>query len=104
MSIDTFFRRGTASPGRGPACFAEAGAYDGRMESLIAVLPYLIGLGLIGVVVTLFGGLSTLGSGQGEEGREKRKRSNRLMMLRVGLQAGTVALFLLYAALTRWVS
>ncbi len=73
------------------------------MQILLAVLPYLIGLGLIGVVITLLTGLTTLGSGEGgTDGMDKRRRSNRLMMLRVGLQAGTVALVLLYVALMRW--
>lgn len=72
------------------------------MQILLTVLPYLIGLGLIGVVITLFTGLSTLGSASGEKGVAERRRSSRLMMLRVGLQAGTVALFLLYVALMRW--
>lgn len=72
------------------------------MRILLGVLPYLIGLGLIGVVVTLFAGISTLGSGSGEKGAAERQRSNRLMMLRVGLQAGTVALFLLYVALLKF--
>ena len=72
------------------------------MQFLLTVLPYLIGLGLIGVLITLFTGLTTLGSGEGGgDGIDKRRRSNRLMMLRVGLQAGTVALFLLYVALMR---
>lgn len=71
------------------------------MQILLTVLPYLIGLGLIGVVITLFTGLSTLGGASGEKGVAERRRSNRLMMLRVGLQAGTVALFLLYVALMR---
>lgn len=72
------------------------------MQSLLSVLPYLIGLGLIGVVITLLTGLTTLGSGEGStDGMDKRRRSNRLMMLRVGLQAGTVALVLLYIALMK---
>ena len=73
------------------------------MQFLLAVLPYLIGLGLIGVVITLLTGLTTLGSGEGgTDGMDKRRRSNRLMMLRVGLQAGTVALVLLYVALLKF--
>jgi hypothetical protein len=72
------------------------------MQILLTVLPYLIGAGLLAVVITLFTGFSTLGSGEGSEGMERRRRSNRLMMLRVGLQAGTVVLFLLYVALMRW--
>jgi hypothetical protein len=72
------------------------------MQILLTVLPYLIGLGLIGVIVTLFTGLSTLGGGEGAEGLERRRRSNRLMILRVSLQAATVALFLLYVGLMRW--
>lgn len=68
------------------------------MSSLVAVLPYAIGLCLAAVVITLFTGLAAMSGGDAQE----RMRSNRLMRWRVGLQALTIALLLLYVALTRW--
>ncbi len=71
--------------------------YSVGMSTLIAILPYLIGLSLIAVVVTLFSGLITMVMG----GDFDRRYGNKLMRLRVLTQAITVALFVLYYFLTR---
>jgi ABC-type antimicrobial peptide transport system permease subunit len=67
------------------------------MEIVLAVLPYLIGLCLLAVVVTLFTGLTSMTKG----GVFNARWGNTLMRYRVALQALTVALFLLYIILSR---
>jgi ABC-type antimicrobial peptide transport system permease subunit len=67
------------------------------MEIALAVLPYLIGLCLLAVVVTLFTGLTSMTKG----GAFNARWGNKLMRYRVALQALTVALFLLYVLLSR---
>lgn len=62
------------------------------MHLVITILPYLIGLCLLAVVATLFTGLFTMAKG----GEFDRRHSNQLMRLRVGLQALTIALLVLY--------
>lgn len=67
------------------------------MSILIAVLPYLIGLGLLAVVVTLFAGFTSMTRG----GEFNARWGNKLMRWRVITQAVTVSLFLLYIVLIR---
>ncbi len=67
------------------------------MQILIDVLPYLIGTTLLAVLATLFTGVVGMAKG----GEFNRRYGNRLMRLRVGLQALTIALFLLYVMLVR---
>jgi hypothetical protein len=62
------------------------------MSALLTVLPYLIGLGLVCVVLVLLAGLVTMTKG----GEFNARYGNKLMQLRVATQAGTVALILLY--------
>gem|GEM_PF-182353 len=71
--------------------------YGGAMQILIDVLPYLIGTTLLAVLATLFTGVVGMAKG----GEFNRRYGNRLMRLRVGLQALTIALFLLYVMLVR---
>ena len=56
------------------------------METVAAILPYLIGAVIIGVLGVLFAGVLSMGRGA----------SNRLMRWRVGLQALAVVLMLLF--------
>jgi hypothetical protein len=67
------------------------------MQVLITVLPWLIGLALVGVLGVLFAGLITMTRG----GEENRRRSNLLMRWRIGTQAAAIALIVLYFLLTR---
>ena len=67
------------------------------MQSLITVLPWLIGLALVGVVGVLFAGLVTMARG----GEANRRRSNQIMRWRVGTQATAIILIVLYFLLTR---
>ncbi|HEX6978612.1 MAG TPA: twin transmembrane helix small protein [Alphaproteobacteria bacterium] len=67
------------------------------MQILIDVLPYLIGATLLAVLATLFTGVVGMAKG----GEFNRRYGNRLMRLRVGLQALTIVLFLLYVVLVR---
>lgn len=67
------------------------------MSFLIAVLPYLIGLGLLAVVVTLFAGFTSMTRG----GELNARWGNKLMRWRVITQAVTIALFLVYIVLLR---
>jgi phosphatidylglycerophosphate synthase len=66
------------------------------MDAIITVLPYLIGLALVGVVVTLFSGLFSM-----VKGGPDRRGSNRLMRWRVASQAVAISLIVLYFLLTR---
>lgn len=65
------------------------------MDVLLAVLPYLIGLSLFAVLATLLTGVFSMGRG----GDFNKRYSNKLMRLRVILQAVTIALFVLYMLL-----
>ena len=67
------------------------------MQVLITVLPWLIGLALVGVLGVLFAGLITMTKG----GEENRRRSNLLMRWRVATQAAAIILIVLYFLLTR---
>jgi hypothetical protein len=72
--------------------------YSGDVtQTLITVLPYLIGATLVAVVMTLFSGLTSMSKG----GDFNRRHGNRLMRLRVALQALAVLLFVVYMLLTR---
>jgi hypothetical protein len=66
-------------------------------QTLITILPYLIGATLIAVVATLFSGLASMSRG----GAFNLRHGNRLMRLRVGLQALAVLLFVVYMLLIR---
>jgi hypothetical protein len=63
------------------------------MELLLKVLPYVIGLVVLGVVVSLFTGLGGVAHG----GDFNRRHGNRMMRWRVGLQGLALALLALYA-------
>ena len=67
------------------------------MQSLVTVLPWLIGAAVIAVVGVLFAGLVTMA----RTGEENRRRSNVLMRWRVGTQAVAVFLIVIYFLLTR---
>jgi hypothetical protein len=66
-------------------------------QTLITILPYLIGANLLAVVATLFSGLASMSKG----GDFNRRHGNKLMRWRVGLQALVVVLFIVYMLLTR---
>jgi hypothetical protein len=66
-------------------------------QTLITILPYLIGANLLAVVATLFSGLASMSKG----GAFNRRHGNKLMRWRVGLQALVVVLFIIYMLLTR---
>lgn len=65
------------------------------MTILLTVLPYLIGLSLFAVVATLFTGLFSMSKG----GEFNKRYGNKLMRLRILLQAVTIALFMTYMLL-----
>lgn len=65
------------------------------MTILLTVLPYLIGLSLFAVVATLFTGLISMSKG----GEFNKRYGNKLMRLRIILQAVTIALFMTYMLL-----
>ncbi len=62
------------------------------METLSAVFPYVIGLALAAVVAALAAGIVAMVRG----GEFNKKYSNKLMRLRVGLQALALVLFALF--------
>jgi hypothetical protein len=64
------------------------------MQTVLTILPYLIGLNLAAVLIVLFRGLGTMTQG-------KSHQSNMMMRWRVGLQASCIALFVLYFVLMR---
>jgi hypothetical protein len=66
------------------------------MRTLMAILPWLIGAALVGTLLTLMAGLLTMTRGDVKAGL-----SNRVMRLRVAMQAATIALIILYVALLR---
>jgi hypothetical protein len=58
---------------------------------MVTVLSVLVVMSLLGTVGVMFAGMAGIGRGGAESGA----RSNRLMRWRVGMQALTIALFLL---------
>lgn len=62
----------------------------------MAILPWLIGVALVGTLATLMAGLLTMTRGDVKAGL-----SNRVMRLRVAIQAITIALIVLYVVLLR---
>lgn len=62
------------------------------METLLNVLPYLVGVSLAATVAVLFFGLATMSRG----GDFNARYGNKIMRLRIATQATTVALLLLY--------
>lgn len=67
------------------------------MSLLVTILPYLIGVSLAAVVITLFVGLFSMM----KAGEFNARYGNKLMRLRVILQAVTIALFMLYIVLNQ---
>ncbi len=67
------------------------------MQTLIAVLQYVIVAALIFVAATLFVGLFAMARG----GEFNRRCGNILMRLRVGSQAVAIGLLVVYFLLTR---
>jgi hypothetical protein len=63
------------------------------MQTALAVLPYLIGLAMIGVVISLFAGLFSMARGS--------RASNTLMRWRVGTQAAAIILAAIYFLLLK---
>ena len=66
------------------------------MVHIVAVMPYLIGLSLAAVLMTLFAGAISMSRG----GAFNDRWGNRLMRLRVATQAVAVGLLLLFYLLT----
>ncbi len=62
------------------------------METLSAVFPYVIGLALAAVVAALAAGIIAMVRG----GEFNKKYANKLMRLRIGLQALALVLFALF--------
>jgi Hypoxia induced protein conserved region len=62
------------------------------MQTILAVLPWLIGLAMIAVVVSLFAGLFTMARG----GEMNRRHGNTLMRWRVASQATAIILVAIY--------
>lgn len=72
--------------------------YISGVETLAAILPYLVYLAMFGVLAALiFGVLSMLRGGP-----FNAKYSNKLMRARVGLQALALALFALLLLLSKY--
>ncbi len=67
------------------------------MEALQAIFPMLIGVALAAVLLVLATGLVAMFRG----GEFNRKYGNKLMRLRVGLQALAVLLMVLFVALIK---
>ena len=67
------------------------------MQTVVAVMPYVIVALLVAVLATLLFGLGTMAKG----GEFNARHGNRLMRLRVGLQALTVAMFVIYMLMTK---
>lgn len=67
------------------------------MTIVLSVFPYLIGASLLAVLATLFTGLVSMTKG----GEFNARYGNKLMRLRVILQAVTIALFMIYILLTQ---
>jgi Hypoxia induced protein conserved region len=65
------------------------------MDIIITVMPYLIGVSLLATLATLFAGLGVMSGG----GSANDRYSNKLMRLRVAMQALTIALIIVYALL-----
>ncbi|MBL8806946.1 MAG: twin transmembrane helix small protein [Rhodospirillales bacterium] len=63
------------------------------MELLLKIFPYVIGLVVLGVVISLFTGIGGVAQG----GDFNRRHGNRMMRWRVGLQGLALALLALYA-------
>jgi hypothetical protein len=63
------------------------------MQTALAVLPWLIGLAMIGVVASLFAGLFSMAKGG--------RHSNTLMRWRVGTQATAIILAVIYFLLLK---
>ncbi|MEL6977914.1 MAG: twin transmembrane helix small protein [Pseudomonadota bacterium] len=61
------------------------------------IVFYLIPVFMIGVVIALALGLASFV----QEGKEARRRSNRMMQWRIGLQFGAVALLLVFVLLAQ---
>ena len=62
------------------------------MDTLAAIFPYLIGLGLASVVIVLATGIVGMLRG----GEFNRRNANKLMRLRVATQATTILLFAIF--------
>ena len=67
------------------------------MQTFQLVLPYLIGLSLLAVIGTLFGGLAAMS----RSGAQSARRSNLLMRARVVAQATALGLIALWFVLSR---
>ncbi|MFO0995761.1 MAG: twin transmembrane helix small protein [Alphaproteobacteria bacterium] len=68
------------------------GDYMWGMDTLAAVFPYLIGLGLASVLIVLLTGIVSMLRG----GEFNRRYGNKLMRLRVATQGVTILLFAIF--------
>jgi len=64
---------------------------------MTAVLPYLIGAALIATLGVLFAGVLVMARG----GELNRKYGNKLMRLRIAMQATAIVLFVLFMLTVR---
>jgi len=67
------------------------------MAVLIAVLPYAVGVAIVAVVASLFGGLFSMARG----GAFNERWGNRLMRARVISQATAITLIILYVVVLK---
>lgn len=64
------------------------------MRTLLAILPYAIGVSLAATILVLLGGLATMA-----RTNHTPRGSNLMMRARIAVQAVTVALIILYLVL-----
>ena len=83
-----------ASPALANECLdvAAASDYMSSMSIILAVLPWLIGAGMVMVVGVLFTGIVGMGFG----GEFNARHGNRLMRLRIISQGVVIAMLVLY--------
>lgn len=67
------------------------------MAVLIAVLPYAVGVAIVAVLASLFGGLYSMARG----GPFNERWGNRLMRMRLASQATAIALIILYVVVLK---
>ncbi len=69
------------------------------METLARIVPYLLYVAMFGTVAVLFVGVISMARG----GKFHDKYSNKLMRMRVGLQALAIALLALLLLLSKYI-
>ena len=73
--------------------------YISAMETLVRIIPYLVYVAMFGTLAVLFVGVISLARG----GAFHDKYSNKLMRMRVGLQALALALFALLLLISKYI-